>query len=283
MSEVKMEELLNAGVHFGHQTSRWNPKMKQYIFGEKNGIYIIDLGKTVTLFKEALTFLEDVASDGRKVLFVGTKKQASDIVQSEAKRCNMYYVDKRWLGGMLTNFKTISASLARLKKLEKILVDGTAEKLPKKEVLQITRDIEKLNKFLGGIKDMTHTPSALFIIDPKKEKIAVKEAVKLGIPVVGLVDTNCDPNGIDYLIPGNDDAIRSIRLITSMVSEACMRGRDIYESKVKEMESKEGPKKEKRDERPVRRGKRRDAKGREPRVVMKGKQKEEKKEEKSKS
>jgi small subunit ribosomal protein S2 len=224
-SAITMKQLLEAGVHFGHQTKRWNPKMKPYIFGARNGIYIIDLQKTVNLARSAFRFVSDAVARGGSVLFVGTKKQAQDAVQEEATRSGMYHVTNRWLGGTLTNFKTIKTGIERLKTIEKMAADGTYERLPKKEIAQLEREREKLQKNLGGIKDMTRLPAALFVIDTKKEHIGVHEANRLGIPVVAVVDTNCDPEGIDYVIPGNDDAIRSIRLFTGKVAEACIEGK----------------------------------------------------------
>jgi small subunit ribosomal protein S2 len=207
MAVVTMKELLEAGVHFGHQTRRWNPKMKPYIFGARNGIYIIDLQKTVRMFQEAYQFIVQTTSAGETVLFVGTKPQAADIIKEEAERCGMYYVNHRWLGGMLTNFKTIRLRIERLKELDAMFEDGSIARFPKKEVLKLAREREKLQKNLSGIKNMTHLPGAIFVVDPQKEKIAVAEANRLGIPVVAIVDTNCDPDPIDYPIPGNDDAI----------------------------------------------------------------------------
>jgi small subunit ribosomal protein S2 len=224
MSQITMKQLLEAGVHFGHQTRRWNPKMKPYIFGARNGIYIIDLQKTVRYFRNAYSFISEVSKRGEKILFVGTKKQAQDSIMEEAVRADQYYVNNRWLGGMLTNFSTIKRSIDRLKKIEVMAEDGTYDLLLKKEVLQLDREKAKLEKSLGGIKNMTRLPAAVFIVDPNKEEIAVKEARKLGIPVVAVVDTNCDPDGIDYIIPGNDDAIRAIRLFASKMAEACMEG-----------------------------------------------------------
>ena len=220
-----MKELLEAGVHFGHQAKRWNPKMKKYIFGERNGIYIIDLQKTLKLFKEAYDFVRTTAAQGKDVLFVGTKKQAQDAITEEAKRCGMYYVSSRWLGGMLTNFSTIRKSIDRLKKIEKMKEDGTYDKLTKKEVAGLEKERTKLERILSGIKTMPGLPSVVFIIDPRKEDIAVHEANKLGIPVVAVVDTNCDPDNIDYVIPGNDDAIRAIRLMASKIADAVIEGR----------------------------------------------------------
>lgn len=224
MAQITMKQLLEAGVHFGHQTKRWNPKMKPYIFGARNGIYIIDLQKTVRYFKSAYTFLKDTVESGEKVLFVGTKKQAQDSIAEEALRAGQYYVNSRWLGGMLTNFSTIKGSIDRLKKIETMSQDGTYDLITKKEALNHEREKEKLEKALGGIKMMNKMPGAIFVIDPKKETIAVKEARKLGIPVVAVVDTNCDPDDIDFLIPGNDDAIRAIRLFTSKMADACIEG-----------------------------------------------------------
>jgi small subunit ribosomal protein S2 len=225
MATLTMKELLEAGVHFGHQTKRWNPKMQKYIFGERNGIYIIDLQKTLKKFREAYAFVRDLAAGGGTLLFIGTKKQAQETVFEEANRCGMYYVNQRWLGGTLTNFTTIRKSITRLKKLEEMKETGEYERLPKKEALELDREREKLEKALIGIKMMESLPSAVFIIDPRKEKIAVAEALRLGIPIVAIVDTNCDPTGIDYAIPGNDDAIRAVRLITSRIADAMNEGR----------------------------------------------------------
>ena len=213
MGVVSMKQLLEAGVHFGHQTRRWNPKMARYIFTERNGIYIIDLQKTVKKLDEAYMFVRDLAANGGNVLFVGTKKQAGDSVREEATRAGAYYVNARWLGGMMTNFKTIRRRIDRLAQLRKMEEDGTFDRLPKKEVSKLNLEIEKLEKFLGGIKNMKKLPAAMFIVDPRKEKIAVAEAKKLGIPIVAIVDTNCDPDEIDYVIPGNDDAIRAVKLL----------------------------------------------------------------------
>ena len=224
-SAITMKQLLEAGVHFGHQTKRWNPKMKPYIFGARNGIYIIDLQKTVGLARSAFRFVSDVTAKGGTVLFVGTKKQAQDAIREEASRSGMFYVTNRWLGGTLTNFKTVKTGIDRLKTIEKMKADGTYERLPKKEVASLEREREKLEKNLGGIKDLSRLPAALFVIDTKKEYIAIHEANRLGIPVVAVVDTNCDPEGIDFTIPGNDDAIRSIRLFTSKVAESCIEGK----------------------------------------------------------
>ena len=224
MAQISMKQLLEAGVHFGHQTKRWNPKMKPYIFGARNGIYIIDLQKTVRYFKDAYSFLRQTVQNGDKVLFVGTKKQAQDAIREETLRAGQFFVDSRWLGGMLTNFSTIKKSIERLKKIETMSQDGTYQLLTKKEALGLEREREKLEKTLGGIKGMNKLPGAIFVIDPKKEAIAVKEARKLGIPVVAVVDTNCDPDEVDYIIPGNDDAIRAIRLFASKMADACVEG-----------------------------------------------------------
>jgi small subunit ribosomal protein S2 len=225
MPALTMKELLEAGVHFGHQTKRWNPKMQKYIFGERNGIYIIDLQKTLKKFREAYAFVRDLAAKGGAVLFIGTKKQAQDTVFEEAGRCGMFYVNQRWLGGTLTNFETIRKSIGRLKKLEEMKEAGEWERLPKKEALELDRERQKLEKALIGIKAMEQLPAAVFIIDPRKEKIAVAEAQRLGIPIAAIVDTNCDPTGIDYPIPGNDDAIRAVRLITARIADAILEGR----------------------------------------------------------
>lgn len=224
--EVQIQDLLEAGVHFGHQTRRWNPKMAQYIFTERNGIYIIDLQKTVRKIEEAYKFVKELAETGGTVLFVGTKKQAHNTVREEAERCGMYYVNERWLGGMLTNFETIKSRIRRLKELEQMEEDGSFDLLPKKEVLQLRKEHEKLQRYLGGIREMKRLPDAVFIIDPRKERIAVNEARKLGIPIVAIVDTNCDPDEIDYVIPGNDDAIRAVRLLTSKIADAVIEGRE---------------------------------------------------------
>ncbi len=225
MSVVSMKQLLEAGVHFGHQTRRWNPKMAPYIFTERNGIYIIDLQKTVRKLEEAYMFVREVSAEGGEVLFVGTKKQAGDSIREEAMRANAHYVNARWLGGMMTNFKTIQTRIKRLEQLHKMETDGTFDLLPKKEVVKLQLEIEKLEKYLGGIKNMQKLPSALFIVDPKREKIAVSEARKLGIPVVAIVDTNCDPDEVDYVIPGNDDAIRAVKLISGAIADAIIEGR----------------------------------------------------------
>lgn len=225
MAVISMKQLLEAGVHFGHQTRRWNPKMAPYIFTERNGIYIIDLQKTVKKVDEAYDFLRSVAEEGKSILFVGTKKQAQEAVKEEALKSGMFYVNERWLGGMMTNFATIRKSINRLKELEAMEEDGTFEVLSKKEVLALKREQEKLEKSLGGIKDMEELPGALFIVDPRKERIAVAEAKKLNIPIVAIVDTNCDPDEIDYVIPGNDDAIRAVKLLTSRMADAVIEGR----------------------------------------------------------
>ena len=220
MSVITIKQLLEAGVHFGHHTRRWNPKMAEYIFTERNGIYIIDLQKTVKKLEEAYKFIKEVSENGGEVLFVGTKKQAQDSVKSEAERCGMFYVNERWLGGMLTNFKTIQSRIARLKAIEKMAEDGTFEVLPKKEVIEIKKEWDKLEKNLGGIKNMKKIPDAIFVVDPKKERICVQEAHALGIPLIGIADTNCDPEELDYVIPGNDDAIRAVKLIVAKMADA---------------------------------------------------------------
>jgi small subunit ribosomal protein S2 len=219
-----MKELLEAGVHFGHQTKRWNPKMKEYIFGERNGIYIIDLQKTLKMFKEASKFVQDLAAEGKVILFVGTKRQAQDAIAEEAQRCSMYYVNQRWLGGLLTNWVTVQKSVKRLKELDDMATDGRYELLPKKEVIKLERERKHLQANLAGIKNMSRLPDAIFVIDSNKEQIAVRESRKLGIPVVAVVDTNCDPSEVDYVIPGNDDALRAIRLFTSKISESIAEG-----------------------------------------------------------
>ena len=225
MSVISMKQLLEAGVHFGHQTRRWNPKMKQYIFTERNGIYIIDLQMTVKKIDEAYMFLRDLAAEGKTVLFVGTKKQAQESIEQEAKRCEMFYVNQRWLGGMLTNFKTIQTRIARLKKIEQMEEDGEFDLLPKKEVIGLKAEQEKLEKNLGGIKEMKKLPAALFVVDPRKEHIAVAEARALHIPIVAIIDTNCDPDEVDYPIPGNDDAIRAVKLIAAKMADAVLEGK----------------------------------------------------------
>lgn len=224
MSVVSMKQLLEAGVHFGHQTRRWNPKMKSYIFTERNGIYIIDLQKTVRMMDDAYNFVRGLVADGGKIMFVGTKKQAQDSIRSEAERCGMFYVNQRWLGGMLTNFKTIRNRVSRLLELEKMEADGVFEVLTKKEVMRFRHEYEKLNKFLSGVRNMRDLPDALFVVDPRKERIVVAEARKLGIPLVSIVDTNCDPDEIDYIIPGNDDAIRAVKLFASRIADAVLEG-----------------------------------------------------------
>src|SRR5579883_862904 len=222
-----MKELLEAGVHFGHQTKRWNPKMKEYIFGERNGIYIIDLQKTLKLFKEAAKFVGEAAAQGKTILFVGTKRQAQEAIAEEAQRCGMFYVNQRWLGGLLTNWATVQRSIKRLKDLDRMASDGTYENRPKKEVIRLERERKRLEQNLAGIKEMPGLPDVLFVIDSRKEAIAVKEARKLGIPVVGIVDTNCDPDEVDYVIPGNDDALRAIRLFASKIADAVIEGRSL--------------------------------------------------------
>jgi small subunit ribosomal protein S2 len=225
MSVVSMKSLLEAGVHFGHQTRRWNPKMAPYIFTERNGIYIIDLQKTVKKIDDAYSVMKEIVAEGGGVLFVGTKKQAQEAIETEAKRCGMHYVNQRWLGGMLTNYKTIKKRIDRLHVLEKMEEDGTFEVIPKKEVIKLKHEAERLEKFLGGIKTMKKIPSVLFVVDPRKEKIAVQEAHILGIPVIGIVDTNCDPDDIDYIIPGNDDAIRAVKLLTETMANAIIEAK----------------------------------------------------------
>lgn len=234
MSEITMKDLLEAGVHFGHQTTRWNPKMKKYIYTSRNGINIIDLQKTLKLFREAETFIREIAAQGKKILFVATKKQAQELIEEEANRCNMYFVNQRWLGGALTNFATISQSVKRLLELEQMEEEGKFEALTKKEGVRKHKEIQKLNKFLRGVKRMNKLPDVVFIVDTRKEKIALAEAQKLGIKVVAMVDSNCDPDGIDYPIPANDDAIRSIRLFTSRIADLCLDGQEIYQAKQKD-------------------------------------------------
>ncbi len=231
MAYITIRELLEAGVHFGHQTKRWNPKMKKYIFGARNGIYIIDLQQTVKLFKQAHDFIKSVAAEGQDILFVGTKKQASEAIYEEANRAEQFYVQNRWLGGMLTNFQTIKNNITRFHFLKSIENDGSIENYPKKEQAKMLKEKAKLEFAIGGIRDMKRLPGALFIVDPKNESIAVKEGKRLGIPIVAIVDTNCDPDDIDYVIPGNDDAIRSIRLFASRIADACIEGRQLYEEK----------------------------------------------------
>ena len=232
-ANVTMKALLEAGVHFGHQTRRWNPKMKPYIFGARNGIHIIDLQKTVSLFNTVYDFVSRIVSEGYSVLFIGTKKQAHDSIVEESERCGMFYVVNRWLGGTLTNFQTIRISVGRLKELEKMKSDGSINRYTKKEALKLEKELVKLEKTLGGIKDMDELPGAIFVVDPKKESIAVKEGRKLGIPVVAIADTNCDPDDLDYIIPGNDDAIRAVRLICSKIADACIEGHNIAEEKLR--------------------------------------------------
>jgi small subunit ribosomal protein S2 len=230
LSGIALKDLLEAGVHFGHQTKRWNPKMKAYIFGERNGIYIIDLAKTARLFREAEQFATNLAAEGKTVLFVGTKRQAQDAIAEEAQRCQMFFVNQRWLGGLLTNFTTIQRSLARLRDLEAMETDGRYETLSKKEIAQLEKEKRKLQKNLEGIRNMARLPDALFVVDTRKEKIAVDEARKLKIPVIGVVDTNCDPDEVDYVIPGNDDALRAIRLFAARIADAVVSGRAVRES-----------------------------------------------------
>ena len=232
MAVVAMKQLLEAGVHFGHQTRRWDPRMAEYIFQARNGIHIIDLQKTSKKLDEAYKFIKEQAEEGKTVLFVGTKKQAQECVKEAAQKCNMYYVDQRWLGGMLTNFKTINARIQRLRDLEAMETDGTFDMLPKKEVIGLKGEMEKLEKNLGGIKEMQEMPGVMFVVDPKKERIAILEAKKLGIPVVGLVDTNCNPNDVDYVIPGNDDAIRAVKLIADVMANAVIEGRQGEDAEV---------------------------------------------------
>ena len=246
MSVISMKQLLEAGVHFGHQTRRWNPKMAPYIYTERNGIYIIDLQKTVGMVDTAYKAVEDIVADGGTVLFVGTKKQAQDAVKTEAERCGMYYVNERWLGGMLTNFKTIQSRIKRLKEIEAMQEDGTFDVLPKKEVIALKKEMDKLQKNLGGIKDMKKIPDAIFVVDPKKERICVQEAHTLGIPLIGIADTNCDPEELDYVIPGNDDAIRAVKLIVSKMADAVVEANqgaadadEVYEEVAEEAEAVE--------------------------------------------
>jgi small subunit ribosomal protein S2 len=224
LANITMKELLEAGVHFGHQTKRWNPKMKEYIFGERNGIYIIDLQKTLKMFKEASKFVQDLATEGKIILFVGTKRQAQDAIAEEAQRCHQYYVNQRWLGGLLTNWVTVQKSVKRLKELDEMATDGRYELLPKKEVIKLERERKHLQANLAGIKELNRLPDAIFVIDSNKEQIAVREARKLGIPVVAVVDTNCDPTEVDYVIPGNDDALRAIRLFASKIADSVVEG-----------------------------------------------------------
>ena len=246
MSVISMKQLLEAGVHFGHQTRRWNPKMAEYIYTERNGIYIIDLQKSVGKVDEAYKAISDIAAEGGTILFVGTKKQAQDAIKTEAERCGMFYVNERWLGGMLTNFKTIQSRIARLKDIERMAEDGTFDVLPKKEVIEIKKEWEKLEKNLGGIKDMKKAPDAIFVVDPKKERICVQEAHTLGIPLIGIADTNCDPEELDYVIPGNDDAIRAVKLIVAKMADAVIEANqgatgaeEVYEEVAEEVEAAE--------------------------------------------
>ena len=239
MSVISMKQLLEAGVHFGHQTRRWNPKMGKYIFTERNGIYIIDLQKTVKKVEEAYKFVKEVAETGKPILFVGTKKQAQEAIKEEAERCGMFYVNERWLGGMLTNYKTIKTRINKLRELERMEEDGTFDVLPKKEVIKLRAEKEKLEKNLGGIKEMPELPGAMFVVDPRKENIAIQEAHRLGIPVVGIVDTNCDPEELDFPIPGNDDAIRAVKLITGAMATAVIEGRQGAEEEAEEVEVSE--------------------------------------------
>ena len=235
MVAITMKQLLEAGVHFGHQTRRWNPKMKEFIFGERNGIYIIDLQKSLKLFREAISFVYELGAQGKTILFLGTKRQAQEVVQEEALRCGMYFVNQRWLGGLLTNFETIQKSIKRFRELEAMRTSGQYELFSKKEIARYERERKKLERNLAGIKEMSRLPDALFVIDTKKEAIAVREARKLGIPIIGIADTNCDPDEVDYIIPGNDDALRAIRLITSTIAQAFLDGRAVYEARQKEL------------------------------------------------
>ena len=239
MSVISMKQLLEAGVHFGHQTRRWNPKMAPYIYTERNGIYIIDLQKSVGMVDDAYNAIKDIVADGGTILFVGTKKQAQDAIKAEAERCGMYYVNQRWLGGMLSNFKTIESRIARLKAIEKMSEDGTFEVLPKKEVIELKKEWEKLEKNLGGIKDMKRIPDAIFIVDPKKERICVQEAHILGIPLIGIADTNCDPEELDYGIPGDYDAIRAVKLIVSKMADAVIEAKQGADAETTEAEAAE--------------------------------------------
>src|SRR4030042_5076668 len=239
MAAVTMKELLEAGVHFGHETKRWDPKMKPYIFGARNGIYIIDLQKTVQLFKEAHQFVRDICAHGEYFLFVGTKKQAQETIYEQTTRCSMFYVNNRWLGGMLTNFQTIKHSIDRLNKLEAMKNEEIYNLLPKKEVLELEKERSRLERSLGGIKKMDRLPGAIFVVDPKKEKIAVREARKIGIPSIGIVDTNCNPAELDYILPGNDDAIRAIQLFATKIADAAIEGKQIYEKQLQREEAKE--------------------------------------------
>ncbi len=248
MAVVTMKQLLESGVHFGHQTRRWNPKMKPYIFTERNGIYIVDLQQTVKLVEVAYKVVRDLAMEGKEILFVGTKKQAQETVKKEAERCGMPYVNQRWLGGMLTNFQTINRRVKRLDELEKMEEEGMFEVLPKKEVIQLQKEKERLNRFLGGIRHMKRLPGAVYVVDPRKESIAVAEANKLGIPVVAIVDTNCDPDIIDYVIPGNDDAIRAVKLLTGVMADAVLEGNQGQEAEMPEPEEEQVKDKEDKKE-----------------------------------
>ncbi|MFA8437477.1 30S ribosomal protein S2 [Pueribacillus sp. YX66] len=248
MAVISMKQLLEAGVHFGHQTRRWNPKMKPYIFTERNGIYIIDLQKTVKKVEEAYQFIREVAANGGNILFVGTKKQAQESVKDEAERSGQFYINQRWLGGTLTNFQTIQKRIARLKDLERMEEDGTFNVLPKKEVILLKKEMDRLEKFLGGIKEMKNLPDAIFIIDPRKERIAIAEARKLGIPIVAIVDTNCDPDEVDYVIPGNDDAIRAVKLLTGKMADAILEAKQGEEMAQTEEEIEEAEKAEQSEE-----------------------------------
>ena len=257
MSVITMKDLLEAGVHFGHHTRRWNPKMKEYIFGERNGVYIIDLQKTADKIEEAYAALVDVVRNNNKVLFVGTRKQIQDVIKEEATRCEQYYVDKRWLGGTMTNFKTLRRSIAKLHRYEKMAEDGTFEMLPKKEVITIKKEQERLEAFFGGIKNMQNLPGALFVVDPKTEHNAVAEARRLNIPVFGLVDTNCDPDDVDYVIPGNDDGVRAVKLIVGIMANAVIEGNGgavepytLPKEEVEEVKEQKPAKKERRNPRP---------------------------------
>ena len=251
MPQVTMRELLEAGVHFGHQTHRWNPKMKPYVFGARNGIYIIDLQKTVDQTRAACTFAAKITAEGKKVLFVGTKKQAKDVVEEEAKRSGMYYVTNRWLGGMLTNYQTVKASIDRLKKIEQLKGSPQWDETPKKEQSRYDRELEKLKRSLGGIEDMKKLPGAIFVIDTEKEHIAVKEAKKLGIPTIAVVDTNCDPSNITHVIPGNDDAIRSVRLFARLIADSCMEGARTFQEKLRAAENADSAAREDAEEKKV--------------------------------
>ncbi|MEK6704255.1 MAG: 30S ribosomal protein S2 [Bdellovibrionota bacterium] len=251
MPTITMRELLEAGVHFGHQTRRWNPKMKPYVFGARNGIYIIDLQKTVDQVRAACDFATKVTSEGKKVLFVGTKKQAREVIEEEAKRSSMYYVTNRWLGGMLTNYQTVKASIDRLKKIEALKLSPEWNETPKKEQARYDRELDKLKKSLGGIQDMKKLPAAIFVVDTEKEHIAIKEAKKLGIPTIAVVDTNCDPSNINYVIPGNDDAIRSIRLFSKLIADSCVEGMAIHQEKLRAQEAVDASKLAAEKEEPI--------------------------------